>query len=102
MEEAGGPLPGGWPSGGGEPARRSEVRGDPGTAERTGGGELQPESVTTIGQSAFHGCAFDSIIINKPQDFISGSPWGWSGGAGNVTWTGSTPAALPRRKEDVS
>lgn len=76
MEEAGGPLP--------------------------GGGELQPGSVTTIGQSAFHGCAFDSIIINKPQDSISGSPWGWSGGAGNVTWTGSTPAALPRRKEDVS
>ena len=46
-----------------------------------------PSSVTSIGNNAFQHCDNLSIIsINKPQDSISGAPWGAPNAT--VTWTG--------------
>lgn len=44
-----------------------------------------PESITTIGADAFAGC--DGIIINipKPEDSVTGSPWGATNAV--VNWT---------------
>lgn len=46
-----------------------------------------PESVTTIGTTAFSACTnMTKITINKPQDSITGSPWGATNAV--VVWTG--------------
>ncbi len=58
-----------------------------------------PSSVTEIGNAAFMLTEFTSITVNKPKGSIPGESWGWYG---TVTWTGTTPAALPKRKEEVS
>lgn len=45
-----------------------------------------PSSVTKIGEYAFGGnSSIKKIIINKPKDSLSGSPWGTSA---TVEWTG--------------
>lgn len=46
-----------------------------------------PASLTTISEYAFDGCNnLTSIIINKPQNSISGAPWGATNAT--ITWTG--------------
>lgn len=46
-----------------------------------------PSSVTSIGDRAFYLCEnLTSITINKPQNSISGAPWGATNAT--VTWTG--------------
>ena len=50
-------------------------------------GELRiPNSVTKIGSNAFSRTNFSTITIDNTKDAISGSPWGWSGGADAVIW----------------
>ena len=46
-----------------------------------------PSSVTSIGANVFRNCtALTTITINKPQDSITGQPWGAAGA--EVIWTG--------------
>ena len=46
-----------------------------------------PSSVTTIGTDVFSNCSnLTSIIIEKPENPISGAPWGATGVT--PTWTG--------------
>ena len=46
-----------------------------------------PSSVTTIGGDAFSGCSnLTTITIDKPQDSVSGAPWGATNAT--VVWTG--------------
>lgn len=46
-----------------------------------------PNSVTSIGASAFNFCSnLTTITIDKPQDSISGAPWGAPNAT--VVWTG--------------
>ena len=45
-----------------------------------------PNSVTSIEDHAFYSSSLTSIIINKPEGSISGSPWGATNAT--VQWTG--------------
>ena len=46
-----------------------------------------PNSVETIGYNCFSGCsALKTITINKPQDSVSGAPWGATNAT--VVWNG--------------
>ena len=46
-----------------------------------------PNSITNISDGVFYGCDnLKTITINKPQDSISGSPWGATNAT--VVWTG--------------
>ena len=46
-----------------------------------------PDNVIQIGSSAFNGCfGLTSITVNKPENSISGAPWGASNAT--VVWTG--------------
>lgn len=45
-----------------------------------------PSSVTTIGTNAFKYFTADKIIIHKPRNSISGSPWGFDG---EIIWDGT-------------
>ena len=50
------------------------------------GNLLISENVTSIGSRAFSSCNFTSISVDNTRDAISGSPWGWRGGADAVIW----------------
>lgn len=46
-----------------------------------------PSRTTSIASAAFPGSTIQNLIIDKPQDSISGYPWG-AASIGTITWTG--------------